>query len=263
MCNWTFFHKIAIISFMSRLLFNRKKTHRLFALCCIALGSFLLFSAPASAANPKVFILGDEMTNGYGLKTNNQQFSSQLAAFFADDTESKIQKMDITDISPNGNTLANVASMIGDIIAQRPDIVILMVGTNDALQEESPDVVYSNLDTILTELERNGIFAVLVGVEAPGTSKHVYAARFNQIFPAVAANHQVVYLQGAFNVYREHRDYTQPKTLYPTANGIYRIVEEIGPQLYAPFALLYIRLTCEPYRNDRDNASWICGDYLK
>jgi acyl-CoA thioesterase-1 len=110
-------------------------------------------------------------------------------------------------------------------------VVLVELGSNDALRGLPPDEARANLEAILRRLGERGIGAVLAGMKAPRNLGPDYVAAFDAIYPALAAEHGVplypfflaeVALDPALN---------QADGLHPNAAGVARIVEGILPVL--------------------------------
>ena len=112
------------------------------------------FSCASASKKPVIVAFGDSLVAGYGA-TEQQGFVGPLSV--------KIGLPIIND-GEDGDTTAQGLARLPGVIAQKPDIVILLLGGNDALQKVPLETTKANLQQIISTLQQNHIQAVLVGV---------------------------------------------------------------------------------------------------
>lgn len=209
----------------------------------IALGGA---SGPALAAKTepqdapiRLLVLGDSLTAGYGLETA-EAFPARLEAALAE----RGWTVDVLDAGVSGDTTAGGRSRLAWALADRPDAAIVALGGNDGLRGLEPSSTRANLDAILTAFAERQIPVLLAGMLAPRNLGADYARAFDAVFPALAAQHEVIlhpfFLEGvamdtALNL---------PDGIHPNAAGVRRMVEAILP------AVERLLAACEPGRAD-------------
>lgn len=194
-----------------------KNFSRIMSLACfLALVLCFFTSVPASAGDLdlRVIIIGDDFTNGSGIENQDDWFLTILNKKFNN------KKLQFKQYSENGATTATAISLMDRIIREKPDMVMLAVGANDALTGADPDIVYSNLDTLVRELLRNNIYVIVLSVQAPPTVSQDYAMLFNGIFPRLSSQHRVMMLDGVYQSYMGNRDLTQYDLIHPNKQGV-------------------------------------------
>ncbi|HXK38234.1 MAG TPA: GDSL-type esterase/lipase family protein [Candidatus Paceibacterota bacterium] len=108
----------------------------------------------APARGNKILAFGDSLTQGVGSDTGGyvRMLSERI-------------KLPIINKGISGDTTALALSRINDARAEKPDIVILFLGGNDALRRVSVDETFRNLKTIIKDFQSDGAVILLVGVQ--------------------------------------------------------------------------------------------------
>src|SRR3974377_1643154 len=73
------------------------------------------------------------------------------------------------------------------------DAVILELGANDALRGLEPALTQKALNAILDKLAGRHVPVLLAGMKAPPNLGPDYTAKFDAVYPALAANHRVLF----------------------------------------------------------------------
>ena len=194
--------------------------------CAAALLAFVSSSAfPVLASGPpKILVLGDSLTAGYGLEPK-QSFPVQLqAALDADGIAATVINAGVS-----GDTTAGGLARLGWALKEKPDAVIVELGANDGLRGLDPGATYANLEAIVTRLKDENIRVLIAGMLAPPNLGKEYAAEFNAVYPRLADTHDVVLYPFFLDGVAAEPDLTQSDGLHPTAQGITVIVQRILP----------------------------------
>lgn len=185
---------------------------------------------PPLSANDSVFsgtrvvVLGDSLTAGYGLPLE-QAFPARLEAAL----QRAGRKVRVINAGVSGDTTAGGLARLDWMLADKPQLVIVELGANDALRGLDPAGTRANLDAILARLEAAGVRVLLAGMKAPRNLGADYVAAFDRIYPELAARHKVAlypfFLKGVAG---------DPKLnladgIHPNAEGVERIVAGILP----------------------------------
>jgi acyl-CoA thioesterase I len=118
----------------------------------------------------RIVAVGDSLVEGQGA-TNGNDFVSLL---------SKRWGVSITNYGIGGNTSAQVLARIVDVTEEKPDLVILLVGGNDALQKVHTETTFANIRTIIQVLQKNGSAVVVIGVQG-GLIGSTYQSKFEAV----------------------------------------------------------------------------------
>ena len=181
-------------------------------------------SAPSEARQPVVLAFGDSLTAGFGLPAR-ESFPAQL--------EAKLRRQGIKARVENGgnsgDTTADGLARTDWELAQKPDLVILELGANDALRGIEPKLVRANLDKIVAKIEASGAKLLLAGMLAPPNWGKAYQREFDAIFPDLARRYHVSLYPFFLDGVAMRKDLTQADGLHPNERGVQVVVDRILP----------------------------------
>ncbi len=193
----------------------------------ILLAALTISAAPPPPATPLVLAFGDSLTAGYGLD-RGLGFAPQLQASLRRHGISAT----VIDGGVSGDTSQAGRARLGwalDGLQRKPDLVIVELGGNDMLRALDPALTRSNLDQILTELNRREVKVVLAGMRAAPNLDPAYIAKFEAIYRDLAAKHGATlypfFLENAVG----QTGMMQSDGIHPTFAGVKAIVTGIIP----------------------------------
>ena len=191
----------------------------------LAFMSVLLFASAAAEARPRtVLAFGDSLTAGYRLppeKSFPRQLEAKLRALGHD--------IVVKNAGVSGDTTAGGRRRLGWALAEKPDLVILELGANDALRGIKPAVTLANLDAMLAELRKRAIPVLLAGMFAPPNLGKEFAEEFDYIYPLLANRYKAELYPFFLAGVATRRHLNQRDGLHPNAQGVAIIVERITP----------------------------------
>jgi acyl-CoA thioesterase I len=190
----------------------------------------ITFASGAAAEPVTIAALGDSLTQGYGLPPEDG-FVPQLERWL------KAQGADATIINAgvSGDTTAGGLSRIDWTLTPEVGALIVNLGGNDLLRGIDPAASRANLDAILTKAEERGIPVLLVSLRAPGNYGAEYKADFDAMYPELAQNHGALLAENFFiplidqTTERLDPALMQTDGIHPSAEGVARVVENLGP----------------------------------
>ncbi|MCB2136279.1 MAG: arylesterase [Rhodobacteraceae bacterium] len=190
-----------------------------------------LDGATATAAPVTLAALGDSLTQGYGLPTEDglvPQLQRWLAANGSDAV--------VLNAGLSGDTTAGGLSRLDWTLTPDVDALIVALGGNDLLRGIPPEESRANLDAILAKAQERGLPVLLAGLDAPGNYGPEYKTAFDAIYPELATKYGALLVPNLLaplqtDPDREHVMTTlmQPDRLHPNAEGVGRIVSSLGP----------------------------------
>jgi acyl-CoA thioesterase-1 len=199
---------------------------RLFA----AMGVLLLalFCADTvAAANPRrILVFGDSLAAGFGLAPE-ASFPAKLEERLAADGI----RTRVINAGVSGDTTAGGLKRLDWALAEKPDLVILELGANDALRGIDPDTVRANLDAMIGKIMASGAKLLLAGMLAPPNWGDAYKKRFDALYPALAKAHGVALYPFFLDGVAMQPALNQPDGLHPNARGVAALVERIAPHV--------------------------------
>ena len=125
----------------------------------------------------RVAIVGDSLATGAGIGAEKgyPAVMQQLAV-------NERWPVRITVHAGNGETTANGVRRMSEVLATRPDVVVLALGGNDGLQARAPEETRANLEQMVRSALTTGAQVVLTGMEAPPNASMDYRIRFRAAF---------------------------------------------------------------------------------
>lgn len=194
------------------------------SLCFI---SFVAWSLPALAANPKILIYGDSLSAAYGIPQQQG-----WATLLKEKLQSEKFDYDIINASISGETTSGGLTRFSSTIQQtRPQIVILELGANDGLRGLPVKEMQQNLHQMIQQSKKSGIKVLLIGMRIPPNYGPKYTEAFSQTYIALARQHKIPLVPFMLENVAAKPDLIQQDGLHPNAFGQPIIVENIWFEL--------------------------------
>lgn len=181
-------------------------------------------AAAAPAAPPRILAFGDSLTAGLGLMPE-QALPARLQARLA----ARGVSAQVVNGGVSGETTADGLARLDWALNDRPDIVLLELGANDALRGIDPKLAFANLDKMLARLKADGIKVLLIGMLAPANWGRDYQSEFDAIYPKLAEKHHVPLYPFILDGVATDASLNQPDGLHPNARGVEVIVDRLAP----------------------------------
>lgn len=178
---------------------------------------------------PLVLALGDSLYAGYGL-TSSQSFPAALQRALT----SRGIDADVVNAGVSGNTTGDGLRRFRpalDRLTRKPDLVVIGLGANDAFRGVSPEQTRRNLETMIVDLKRERIPVMLTGITAPRGWQHPYFARYEAIYPELAARHGIALESSFLEGVMTRRDLLLADGVHPNAAGVAMMAERVAPQI--------------------------------
>ena len=189
-------------------------------------------SAPIAAASakesgPLIVAFGDSLFAGYSLAQDEG-----LAPALDQALAKKGVEAEVVNAGVSGDTSAAGLQRLAftlDGQSRKPDLVIVGLGGNDMLRGISPEQTRQNLDSILAELKRRGIPAMLSGMVAAPNMGPDYANKFNAIYSDLAKKYDVPLYPFTLEGVIGRGDLMLGDGIHPNARGVMIISERLAP----------------------------------
>ncbi len=197
----------------------------MFSPALVAAGLCLMIGGtPAAAHVPVILDFGDSLTAGYGLAPE-QAFPARLEAAL----RQRGIEVRVVNAGVSGDTTAGGLTRLDWALADKPDLVILALGANDALRGIDPATVRDNLDKMIRKIEAGGAKVLLVGMLAPPNWGAEYKSAFDRIFPELARVHDVPFYSFFLEGVAMNPELNQPDGLHPNERGVAVLVDRLAP----------------------------------
>ncbi len=136
---------------------------------------------------PAILVVGDSLSAEYGL----QRGSGWVALLDRHLSDNKTGYQ-IHNSSISGDTTSGGVSRLPAALEQyQPKIVIIELGSNDALRGLSLKATEENLSKMITMSQQSGAQVLLIGMQIPPNYGRVYAEQFQQIFVSLANKYKI------------------------------------------------------------------------
>lgn len=195
----------------------------------LALAITLIVLQPARAAEQvRLLILGDSLTAGYGLPSE-ESFPARLQEALAGEGID----VEVINAGVSGDTTAGGLARLDWALADRPTHVLVALGANDGLRGLDPAVTESNLEQIIQRLQEAGVKVMLAGMYAPPNLGREYGEAFNGMYPKLAERYDVPLYPFFLEDVARVPELNQEDGIHPNARGVDVMVEKIVPSVRA------------------------------
>lgn len=183
-------------------------------------------TAPAGAASdrPVILALGDSLTAGYGLAQKDS-----FPAVLEQALEEAGRPARVINAGVSGDTSKGGRSRVGWLLTEKPDLVLLELGSNDGLRALDPQQTYANLAAIIEEAQAAGAHVLLAGTLAPPNLGRDYGEAFNAVFPRLAEEYDVTFYPFFLDGVAAEPSLNLGDGMHPNADGVEVVVERILP----------------------------------
>lgn len=186
----------------------------------------LACAMPASAA--RILILGDSISAAYGLPLE-QGWVAQLAARLARAAPGRHQ---VINVSISGETASGGRRRLPELLQrQRPDLVVLELGGNDALRGRPPTVIAADLRALIVTSRRAGAQVLLLGMRIPPNYGRAYSEAFAALYPQLAQSEGVPLVPFLLAGVGGVPGLMQADGIHPTAAAQPRLLANVWPAL--------------------------------
>jgi acyl-CoA thioesterase-1 len=189
--------------------------------------------APAASAKPRIVFLGDSLTAGLGLPSDQS-----YPALIGKKLKAKGYDYDIVNAGVSGDTSAGGVrrlewSLEGDVRA-----LVLALGANDGLRGLPPDEMQKNLEAVLDRAKARNIPVVLAGMEAPPNNGPEYTREFREVYAELAKAYDVRFVPFLLLGVAGNASLNQGDGIHPNARGAQIVADlvlaELEPLLRRP-----------------------------
>ena len=137
----------------------------------------LLHPAFSQTSAKKILVLGDSLTEGYGI-ANDAAYPALL--------EKKIQasgkKWTVINAGISGSTTASGPARLKWQLKSKPDLIILALGANDGLRGLDVQSIEKNLATTIELAQKEKIKVILAGMLLPPNYGADYKKKFEDVY---------------------------------------------------------------------------------
>lgn len=182
-----------------------------------------MVSLPAHAVElrVKVVVFGDSLTSGSQIGKE-----SALAAKL----QAKLEKLGYTnfvveDMSLTNDSSSSAYQRVHKVAARHPDIVIVALGSDDAVKNIDPGAINQYVGMVVAYLLDKGIGVVVLGVDAPLSATDEYRTQLESVYSGLATHYKTAYVPNILDGILNNPQHTLADRYRPNGKGVDVMVE--------------------------------------
>jgi acyl-CoA thioesterase I len=171
-----------------------------------------------------IVAFGDSITAGFGVP-NESTYPAQLEPLLQEGG----YDYSVINMGRSGDTTFGALERVPEVIALRPQIVILQIGANDAARLFDPVVTQENIESIVQQLQAANITVILAGNPVVSLANWDFPERFTALYPAVAEKYDLIYIPFFLEGVAGDQTMNLQDGLHPNSKGYERIANNTYP----------------------------------
>lgn len=196
---------------------------------CKCIVFLMLLHCSLATAATNVLVLGDSLSAGYGLQTEEtwvHLLKNKVASVGLD--------VSIINASVSGATSADGLQALPNLLASHhPQIVILALGSNDGLRGYPILQLRSNLGQIIAKARNSGAKVLLIGFRIPPTNGTNYSDAFAESFSKLSDEYDVPLVPFLLAGFETNSNFFLPDRLHPNAAAQELMFKNVWPYFEA------------------------------
>lgn len=136
----------------------------------------------AGSTSPAILVVGDSLSAEYGLQRDSGWVALVGRRLAKEHTGYQIHNSSISGDTTSGG----LSRLPAALASYQPEIVVIELGSNDALRGLSLDMTQDNLSKMAAMAQQSNARVLLVGMQIPPNYGRQYSERFQQLFTSVA-----------------------------------------------------------------------------
>ncbi len=171
-----------------------------------------------------IVAVGDSLTEGLGVA---EEFA--YPAMLEKKLQSGGYHYRVINAGVSGETSSGTLARLKWILSLKPDIVILVIGANDGFRGIDPELIKTNILTIVRVLKEKKVTVLLGGMQMGQNLGQEYITAFEKIYPLVARQENIGFVPFFLTGVAANPDLNQADGIHPRAEGYRVVVEHIFP----------------------------------
>ncbi len=198
----------------------------------------VLAPAPTDAAptaRPRIVILGDSLTAGFGLPRE-----ASYPAVLQNKLEAAGLNYQVINAGISGDTSAGGVERLDWSLDGDVRIVIVALGANDGLRGLPLNQMEANLRTIIERARARGAQVILAGLKAPAEAGPDYGAQFEAVYRKLAQQYRLPLIPSLLEGVAGREDLNLEDGIHPNARGaaivadnVWKVLEPVARQQLA------------------------------
>ncbi|QNR97925.1 arylesterase [Stenotrophomonas sp. 169] len=138
----------------------------------------------------------------------------------------------VVNASMSGETTAGAATRLPGLLArEKPGVVVLALGGNDALRGLTPAQIRGNLEKMIQASQKSGAKVLILGIDVPPNYGPAYRQRLAAVYRALADQYKVPLLPFLLEGVALQPGMMQSDGLHPTAQAQPKVLANVWPLL--------------------------------
>ncbi len=184
--------------------------------------------AVAAENKRSLVFLGDSIAAGLGVAE-----TEAYPVLIEQKIEEAKLPWEVVNAGVSGDTTAGGLRRLDWLLQRKIDLLVIALGGNDGLRGLAPEVTQANLQEMIDKVKAKSPETVIViaGMRMPPNLGSDYAARFEQVFSAVAAKNKLPVIPFLLEGVGGHRELNQADQIHPNAAGHKMIADLVWQNL--------------------------------
>jgi acyl-CoA thioesterase-1 len=184
-------------------------------------------AAPTPAAAPKILVLGDSISAGYGLAANEDWVSLLQNRLKTQGYGYRVVNASVTGETTTGG----LARLPRALSLHQPVIVVIELGGNDGLRGLPLDTSRANLQKMIDLSRGAGAAVLLLGMKIPPNYGPRYASEFERLYADLARRNKLAFEPFFLDKIALADGMMQEDGIHPTAKAQPIMLETLWPRL--------------------------------
>jgi acyl-CoA thioesterase-1 len=184
------------------------------------------FKPETASKQIKVLILGDSLTEGYGIDKNDA-YPSILQKKLSE----KKFNVNIVNSGISGSTSASAPKRVKWHLRKKPDVLLLVLGGNDGLRGVKTESMFNNLDRTIKMAKEAGVTVMIAQMMIPMNYGADYRASFEKVYRDLEKKHSIIRVPFILDGVAAIKEMNLPDGIHPNEKGHLRIADNIYPHL--------------------------------
>ena len=191
---------------------------------------FVFFSFAHADSQIRILMLGDSLTQGYGLE-EKKGLVPKLQNWLSTNNVEVL----LINGGVSGDTTLGGFERLDWLLTPNINGVVVALGGNDLLRGFDPKFTKKNLQAIFKNLKSKGINSVIVGTISPINYGPQFKKEYDAIYPSLAREYNLFYIDSLFSPLIDKKtqeisvNLLQADGIHPNEKGVEAIVKYIGP----------------------------------
>lgn len=183
----------------------------------------LICFSSLSFAQKKLIVLGDSLTEGYGV-AKDAAFPAVLEKKLH---ESGKKEWTVVNAGVSGSTTASGISRLKWLFKSKPDVILLALGANDGLRGLKVVDSKQHLSEVIKYAQEQKVKVILGGLYMPPNYGKEYTEDFKKMYESLAKQYKVTFIPFILDKVAGNPKYNLADGIHPNEEGHKVIAENV------------------------------------